>query len=155
MAQPTRKSLKRDKLRETMVVAEAISKTMRGNRSRDTAPELMVRRALWANGIRGYRVNVKSLPGTPDMVFPRKRLAIFIHGCFWHGCQNCQNYRLPKTNSAFWEAKLEENLRRDERAAAALKSMGYQVLTFWECQVRSDLETCASRVRLAVSEFAR
>jgi DNA mismatch endonuclease, patch repair protein len=147
MAQPPRKSLKREKLRETMIVAEAISRTMRGNRSRDTGPVLKVRRALWTDGIRGYRVNVKSLPGKPDIVFTRKQLAIFVHGCFWHGCPNCSNYRLPKTNSAFWAAKLEENTTRDRKAEQAILERGYKILVFWECQVVSSTTSCVERVK--------
>jgi DNA mismatch endonuclease, patch repair protein len=138
---------RRTRLRETLVVSEATRKTMRGNRHRDTVPETTLRKALWRAGLRGYRVNVRSLPGSPDVVFTRAKLAVFVHGCFWHGCPNCDNYRLPKTNSAFWAAKLQENQTRDARAQAALREAGYSILVLWECQIERQLDATVALVR--------
>ncbi|RYG44466.1 very short patch repair endonuclease [bacterium] len=125
-------------MRETFVVREATSRSMRANRSRDTAPELRLRKALWAAGLRGYRVARKGLPGRPDIVFGRARLAIFVHGCFWHRCPLCPPRRLPITNRAYWEAKFEGNLARDERQRAELEALGWRVRVVWECQLKKD-----------------
>src|ERR1051326_4789677 len=118
---------KRDSLRETLVVSEAIRRTMRGNRSKDTIPEIRFRQALWRSGVRGYRLHMKALPGSPDLTFTKKRLAVFVHGCFWHGCPHCTNYREPKTNSRFWRNKLEENKARDRRSIQRLEDLGMTV----------------------------
>jgi DNA mismatch endonuclease (patch repair protein) len=129
--------------RETLVVSEAIRRTMQGNKSSGTSPEIRLRRALWNAGVRGYRVNVRSLPGTPDLAFKKRRTAIFVHGCFWHGCPHCSNYRLPKTNTNFWAAKLNDNRERDQRVSDLLSHAGYSVLVFWECQIERDASYCA------------
>jgi DNA mismatch endonuclease (patch repair protein) len=107
---------------------------------------MALRRALWSRGIRGYRVNCKSLPGTPDIAFSARGLVVFVHGCFWHGCPDCSNYRLPKTNSRFWEMKLIENRERDARSLMALEALGLQVLVVWECELERDVEQCVERV---------
>jgi len=148
---------RRNQLRETLVVSEPIRRTMRGNRCKDTAPELMLRKALWSAGLRGYRVNLRTLPGTPDVVFTNVKLAVFVHGCFWHGCPNCASYRLPKTNSAFWAAKLKENQARDARAQDALGEAGYTILVLWECEVerRLDESLCQIRSQLARAKSVR
>jgi len=125
------------KLRETLFVAEATRRSMQGNRSVGTQPEETLRKALWAAGIRGYRKNVKGLPGKPDIVFPRLKLAVFVHGCYWHQCPICTRNRAPKTNAAYWQAKFAANQERDERNAEGLRGLGYQVLVVWECQVKS------------------
>src|SRR5687767_15564066 len=83
-------------LRETMVVAESTRRSMQGNRSEGTKPELAFRKALWQAGLRGYRKNSKKLPGSPDVVFGKSKLAVFVHRCFWHGCPHCQRNRSPK-----------------------------------------------------------
>ncbi|RYG39637.1 DNA mismatch endonuclease Vsr [bacterium] len=111
---------------------------MRSNRSRDTAPELRLRRALWADGLRGYRVARKGLPGRPDIVFGPARLAIFVHGCFWHRCPLCPPRASPATNRAYWEAKFEGNTARDARQKAELEALGWTVLVIWECQLKKD-----------------
>lgn len=136
--------------RETLVVSEATRKTMRGNRGSNTKPELLLRRELWKSGMRGYRVNVRTLPGKPDVVFTKRKLAIFVHGCFWHGCTKCENYRTPKTNSEFWSAKLRANKERDARAEADLVAAGYRVVTLWECELESNRQSCISQVMNAL-----
>lgn len=104
---------------------------MRGNRSRDTKPELSVRRLLHAAGYR-YRVNHRPLPGlrrTADIVFPRKRVAVFVDGCFWHGCP--EHHVPSKTNSTYWSVKIENNVRRDRETDAALREADWTVLRYW------------------------
>ena len=101
-------------------------------RSRDTKPELKVRRWLWSHGYR-YRLNVKSVPGKPDIVMRRYRTAIFVNGCFWHGHEGCS--KIPKTNREFWVSKIERNKRRDERNYEVLQENGWHVIVVWECQL--------------------
>ena len=102
-------------------------------RSVDTKPEMIVRRWLWSRGYR-YRKNCRRLPGTPDIVLRRYGVAIFIHGCFWHG--HDEHLRMPKTNVEFWEEKIARNRERDNRNKQALRDMGWSVLTVWECQLK-------------------
>jgi DNA mismatch endonuclease (patch repair protein) len=128
------------KLRETDFVAEATRKSMRGNRSYDTKPELRFRSALWAAGLRGYRKNVRKLPGKPDVVYGRAKLAIFVHGCFWHQCPHCARNRAPKANAAYWSAKFLANAERDARNVAALEALGYRVHVVWECRLKDALK---------------
>ena len=102
-------------------------------KSKDTKPELIVRRYLYSRGYR-YRKNVRSLPGCPDIVLPKYGTVIFIHGCFWHGHE--VDGRLPKSNSEFWRNKIERNKARDERDKLILKRLGWRVMTIWECQLK-------------------
>jgi len=114
-------------------------------RSRDTKPEMLVRRLLHGLGYR-YRLHGEELPGSPDLVFPRKKMVIWVHGCFWHG-HGCRNgVRLPKTNVEFWSAKRRANMARDQRSALALESMGWKALVLWECELR-DLTVLELRIR--------
>jgi DNA mismatch endonuclease, patch repair protein len=101
-------------------------------RRTDTAPEILVREVLSDNGYRFSR-HVKTLPGTPDIVFSKLKKAIFVHGCFWHA-HTCKRGTTPKTNRAFWIAKFDSNRLRDRRNVAGLKTMGYRALVVWECQ---------------------
>lgn len=125
---------------------------MRSTKSKGTGPELAVRRALWASGLRGYRVNLQNLPGKPDIVFTRQRVAVLVHGCFWHGCQQCSNYRLPKSNSVFWEQKLKENKRRDDRTESALSQLHFTVVIVWECEVEREMSTVIGKVKAAIEQ---
>ncbi len=108
-------------------------------RGRDTKPEMRVRRALHAGGLR-FRLQIRDLPGRPDIVFRSRRIAVFVHGCFWHRHDdpNCKLARLPKTRLEFWLPKLEGNRQRDERNEAALKSAGWKPLVIWECQTKNQ-----------------
>lgn len=133
-------------LRETLVVAESTRKSMKSNRSQGTKPEIALRKALWAAGLRGYRKNVRSLPGTPDIVFNSHKVAIFVHGCFWHGHQ-CQKARLPKQNRAFWAEKLKRNAERHEKNQGMLEELGFTVLTAWECELQADREGWVNRIQ--------
>ena len=114
---------------------EKRSAVMRRVKGRDTTPELKVRRALTALGAR-YRLNRKDLPGSPDVVMPGRRLAIFVHGCFWHGHDCARGSRVPKANREYWTAKVARNVARDQRAAQALLDQGWRVETIWECDLK-------------------
>lgn len=106
-------------------------------RGRDTKPEMRVRRALHAAGFR-YRLHVRDLPGRPDLVFRARRIALFVHGCFWHqhADPNCKLSRMPKSKLDFWRQKLEGNRLRDERTRCALEALGWTVVEVWECQTK-------------------
>lgn len=101
---------------------------------RNTKPEVTLRKALFADGLR-YRLHKKDLPGKPDIVLPKHRAVIFVHGCFWHG-HGCPLFVVPATNRHFWVTKISSNRSRDERNCNALVSMGWRVLTVWECALR-------------------
>lgn len=105
-------------------------------RSRNTKPEMVVRQGLHALGFR-YRLHAKNLPGSPDMVLPKYKSAIFIHGCFWHAHEGCQNFRVPKSNTGFWKEKLARNIERDARQIKELEDAGWRVLVVWECATRN------------------
>ena len=117
---------------------------MRRIRKTDTKPELVVRRATHRLGYR-FRLHSKDLPGTPDLVFPRLRKIIFVHGCFWHQHEGCKLARMPKSRLDYWQPKLLRNRQRDEVALAALRKAGWSVRVIWECEV-ADEQSVASRV---------
>lgn len=112
------------------------SEVMRRVKSRDTTPERRVRAALRALGYTGYRLDRKDLPGRPDIAFLSRRVAIFVHGCFWHGHTCKRGARVPKENRDYWLRKIGRNRARDEAALAALEEMGWRVLVVWECESR-------------------
>jgi len=114
----------------------ARSAIMRAVKSRDTIPEKILRELLSSAGFH-YRVHNAALPGKPDIVFPRRRKAIFVHGCFWHGHSCKRGARIPKTNTAYWTAKIARNKKRDARARKELRAAGWKPLTIWECQMKS------------------
>lgn len=105
-------------------------------KSKDTTPEVRLRRALHSQGLR-YRLHVKGLPGRPDIVFPRFRTILFVHGCFWHQHKNCRLASTPKTNTNYWKHKLSENVSRDARTSKALSELGWAVIVVWECEISS------------------
>jgi DNA mismatch endonuclease (patch repair protein) len=110
------------------------SRMMAGIRGKNTRPELMVRKALHRSGLR-YKLNDKSLPGKPDMVFPKHRAVVFVHGCFWHG-HDCHLFRMPATRRDFWETKIHSNKKRDRLVATQLRAAGWRSLVIWECAIR-------------------
>ncbi|WP_020187906.1 very short patch repair endonuclease [Methylopila sp. 73B] len=116
---------------------EARSAVMRAVKSRDTKPEMLVRRAAHALGYR-FRLHRKDLPGSPDLVFPARKKVIFVHGCFWHGHECARGARTPKTNTDYWRAKIARNVARDARARSALDALGWETLTIWECELKKD-----------------
>ena len=126
--------------------AEKRSAVMRRVKGRDTAPELRVRRLLWSLGAR-YRLNRRDLPGKPDIVLPGRRLAIFVHGCFWHGHDCARGARVPKANRDYWTAKIGRNRTRDASVLGALEAAGWRVETVWECELK-DAVSLETRARL-------
>jgi len=115
---------------------EERSRNMAAIKSNDTKPEMLVRRYLHAHGFR-YGLHNKNLPGKPDIVLRKYKTVIFIHGCFWHGHENCRYYRLPKSNVEFWKSKVDGNRARDERVEAELQSKGWNVIIIWECELKN------------------
>lgn len=120
-----------------IVSPEKRSKMMSGIRGKNTRPELLVRKSIFAEGLR-FRLHRKDLPGNPDIVLPRKQVIIFVHGCFWHQHQGCRLAKLPTTNSNFWLKKLKGNSARDKKVAEELNSLGWRVLTIWECVTKDQ-----------------
>jgi DNA mismatch endonuclease (patch repair protein) len=115
------------------------SEVMSKIRSKNTKPEKKLRSLLHQKGLR-FRIHRKDLPGNPDIVFPKQKLAIFVHGCFWHLHKDCREGRIPSSNSSFWKQKLEKNVAKDLTAANELKAMGWNVLTIWECEIEKQTE---------------
>lgn len=113
------------------------SETMARVRSRDTTPEMLVRRLLWRMGYR-YRLHRADLPGKPDLVFPGRHKAIFVHGCFWHGHDCKRGAREPKANADYWRRKIAGNRARDARHLDVLAALGWSTLTLWECELRDE-----------------
>ena len=120
-------------------VDEAVSLRMKRVKQRDTAPELFVRRLLFSKGYR-YRLHNQKLPGRPDIVFPRRRKVIFVHGCFWHNHQGCRRSTLPKTRTAYWRDKIQKNRDRDAHVITTLQQLGWCVYIVWECEVKSPID---------------
>ena len=106
--------------------------------SASTKPELRLRHSLWRIGFR-YRINDKQLPGSPDIVLPKYRTVIFVHGCFWHGHKGCKNYTVPKTNTEFWVAKVARNQKRDQEVWRQLEAKGWFVIIVWECELKKKV----------------
>jgi DNA mismatch endonuclease, patch repair protein len=125
-----------------IVSPEKRSEMMSGIRSKDTKPEIIIRKALYALGFR-YRLHSRNVPGKPDLVLKKYNAVIFIHGCFWHG-HSCHLFKLPKTRTEFWKNKIETNQSRDEKVMKELHESGWRVATVWECALRGknrmDLE---------------
>lgn len=126
-----------------IVPAHTRSKMMATIRGKDTKPEMALRRSLHAAGVR-YRLHVKGLPGKPDLVLPRFRAVIFVHGCFWHRHPCCRFATRPATRPEFWEAKFQANIARDAAASARLLADGWRVATVWECSLRSETDVRGS-----------
>jgi len=117
-----------------VVDAATRSRMMSGIRSKNTSPEVLVRKALHAKGFR-FRIHVKSLPGKPDLVLPKYNAVIFVHGCFWHG-HNCHYFKIPQTRPEFWLDKIGKNQERDQHTLARLLALNWRVLIVWECAIR-------------------
>lgn len=126
------------------------SENMRNIRSRDTAPELLVRRIVHHMGYR-YRLHVPDLPGKPDMVFPRLKCIIEVRGCFWHQHPGCADAHVPKSRTDYWTQKLDRNTARDMTNEAALRSLGWRLAVIWECELR-DIEAVTLRLRAFLAE---
>lgn len=123
------------------------SERMSRIRGKDSASEIRLRRLIHGMGYR-YRLHVKTLPGTPDLVFPARKAVIFMHGCFWHRHQDCRLARMPKSRVAYWREKLEANRRRDDENVRRLNELGWSVLVVWECQMKEkDMNEVSNVVR--------
>jgi len=122
-----------------------VSKSMKGNKAKNTTPEILLRKALSSLGLKEYHLNVKNVPGTPDICYPKYKTAIFVNGCFWHRCTYCR-LKLPKSHKKFWNSKFIRNKKRDTLKKEALKTLGWQVLTIWECQIKKRLDKTALRI---------
>lgn len=149
-------------LRETMPVylgpspkatSKHVSKVMKANKAHNTKPEIRLRQALWAAGIRGYRLNWKKVPGRPDIAFPGKKIAIFVNGCYWHRCPIC-DLPLPKSNVEFWKNKFTRNVERDRLKTQRLEELGWTVFTIWECQIKKDLDAQVAKLKRFISELS-
>lgn len=134
-----------------MEVPEQRRRTMQAVKSRDTTPEMTVRRMLHAEGYR-YRLHIKSLPGCPDIVFPSRRRIILVNGCFWHGHECPRGSRVPKTNRQYWERKIARNRQRDAANLVELRALGWRVLTLWECEIKS---VCVASLRRFLGKAGR
>lgn len=126
------------------VTRERRSQIMALVRSKDTRPEMIVRRLVHALGFR-YRLHCSDLPGKPDLVFRSKKKVIFVHGCFWHGHKSCSKARLPKSRVDFWRSKRENNTRRDARVKRALNRKGWSYMVVWQCQLK-EIEEVSERL---------
>lgn len=124
---------------------EVTSKVMSANKSRNTKPELVLRKALWEGGFKGYRLHWKKAPGRPDICWPGKKIAVFVNGCYWHRCPYC-DLSLPKSNTQWWKEKFEKNVARDQKKVEELEAAGWKVLTVWECEIKKDLEKVVKQV---------
>ena len=135
----------RDK-RSPKPLNESTSKVMSANKAKNTKPEITLRKALWSEGHKGYRLNWKKVPGRPDIAYPGKKIAIFVNGCYWHRCPKC-NLSLPKTNTRFWKEKFDKNVKRDKKKNDELLSLDWIVLVFWECDIKSDISNSIQKVK--------
>lgn len=122
------------------ITKEKRSWNMSRIKGKDTGIEVLVRKRLFSLGYR-YRKNDKRLPGKPDIVFPKYKTAVFIHGCFWHMHSNCKIARIPKSNTDFWIKKLNHNVEKDKCNKQQLENSGWRVITIWECEIEKDLDS--------------
>jgi DNA mismatch endonuclease, patch repair protein len=135
-------------LRNPPPTSAAVTRSMQGNRAKDTKPEISLRKSLWLCGLRGYRLHSKDVLGRPDIAFTRRKVAIFVQGCFWHRCPHCA-LKLPKSNREFWAKKFRRNRARDKRKERALKAEGWKVVQVWECQIdRSPIDVAKRILRV-------
>lgn len=123
-------------------------------RSKDTKIEIKVRQWLYHNGIR-YRKNCKEIVGKPDIAIKKYKIAIFVHGCFWHGHENCKHAHLPKSNVEYWKEKIEKNKSRDLANWQGLKHMGWNAFVVWECQLKSDFEATMQNLLLDIIKIKK
>jgi len=127
----------------------SVSASMKGNRAERTRPESKLRQELRRAGLHGFLMNYKKLPGTPDIAFPNKRLAIFLHGCFWHRCPYCHPH-FPESNRAYWTAKFERNRFRDRKVRAAIRQAGWTTMVIWECKLKKNPAKAVLRIQRMV-----
>ena len=128
------------------MTSEARSRNMAAIKSKNTKPEIEVRKMLHALGYR-FRLHRKDLPGKPDIVLPKYKIAIFVNGCFWHQHENCKHARFPKTNRDFWKKKLEGNKLRDKLKQSQLKDLGWKIINVWECEIKNESDNLSLRLK--------
>ena len=136
--------------RAPIPIKENTSRVMSANKGKDTKPEITLRKTLYVTGLRGYRLHWKKAPGSPDIAYPGKKIAIFVNGCFWHRCPHC-NPSFPKTNIEFWNNKFQKNKERDMRKREILETNGWIVIVIWECQIKTEILYCVDIVAKAVN----
>ena len=141
-----KKTYIRDK-RSPVPLNANVSRVMSSNKAKNTKPELRLRKALYADGVRGYRLNWKKVPGKPDIAFPGRKISIFINGCYWHRCPHCE-LPLPKTNTEFWKEKFGKNIKRDKKKEKELLDLGWTVLVFWECKINTNIKDCINKIKV-------
>jgi DNA mismatch endonuclease, patch repair protein len=139
-----RKTYIRDK-RSPKPKNELVSKTMSAIKAKNTTPEMFLRKELWKNGVRGFRLHWKNVPGKPDIAFIKYKLAVFVNGCYWHRCPKCE-LPLPKHNSKFWAEKFDRNADRDKRKIKLLKDQGWKVIVIWECDIKKNVIHSANTI---------
>ena len=125
--------------------SEVTTKVMKANKSKDTKPEMILRKALCEAGFPGYRLHWKKAPGHPDIAYPGRKVAIFVNGCFWHRCPYC-NLPTPKRNQEYWVPKFERNVERDKKEQEDLIRLGWTVEVVWECEIKKDLGGVVCRI---------
>lgn len=123
-------------------------------KGRDTKPEILVRSFVFRMGFR-FRLHLRDLPGTPDIVLPRHSKVIFVHGCFWHGHRGCPRSKRPATNENFWNTKLEGNIKRDKRYRRELRRLGWKTLVVWECEIKSPQKLLRKLERFLHDEYEK
>lgn len=126
--------------------SSSVRASMQGNRSARTKPEEILVAAMQQQGINRFNRNDSKLPGSPDLVFTESRVAVFVHGCFWHRCPYCQ-LSIPKTNETYWVAKFARNRARDAQARASLREMGWRPIVIWECKLLKSPKLATARIR--------
>ena len=128
------------------------SRMMSGIRGKDTEPEIIVRKFLHAQGFR-FRLHRKDLPGRPDIVLPKYRVAILVQGCFWHGHEDCRLFRLPKSRTEFWKEKIEANRARDKKNLTLLGELGWRTLQIWECAMKGPAKENSELISHRLADF--
>ncbi len=128
---------------------EITSRIMSAVKSKNTKPEIKLRKALYHNGLSGYRLHWKKAIGRPDISYPGRKIAIFVNGCFWHSCPRCKR-KLPKSNTEFWKKKLQSNVIRDKKVFKELNKQGWKVIVIWECQINKKLNICVDVIKKSV-----
>jgi len=128
---------------------EITSEIMSKIKGKNTKPELILRKALWHSGLKGYRLHWKKVPGKPDIAFPGKKIAIFVNGCYWHRCPICKP-SFPKTHQEFWSNKFKNNIERDKTKINELQNSGWIVIVIWECELKNDIDNCINRIKEAL-----
>lgn len=131
---------------------ESISRVMSANKGKNTSPEIKLRKGLWKKGLRGYRLHWSNVPGRPDIAYTKKKLAIFVNGCFWHRCSRC-DLPLPKSNKNFWKTKFKNNKERDKKKNIILNEKGWKTITVWECEINNDLGVVVDGISSVINEL--